>query len=409
MDWNVLGGVLSFISIVITLLLWILGGKIRLFIRLVVSSIAIMVVIFVAYQVYFQPLNGDAEDAYQEGVEPSLSMLPPTLTTTSTSTHELFTHDSPSSDGAVLRVPLLRKNSLSVDMGTPTEIAGSITVSGQVDERSFTPILSGNYRFVMSGLTEGHVNVTILNSDGFELACTTRRNEEGINLTLEAGEVYLISIGHWNVISPYTLIVWHQKPIVNISAYSEVRDSMQYDSQMNDYSFTPLINGNYRFEISGLTSGHVNVTILNSDGFELARTTRRNGEGINLTLEAGETYSISIGHWNVISPYTLIAWHQKPTVDVFQHSEVRDSIQYDSQRNGYSFTPLINGNYRFEISGLTSGHVNVTILNSDGFELARTTRRNEEGINLTLEAGETYSISIGHWNVISPYTLNILR
>jgi len=303
-----------------------------------------------------------------------------------------------------------------------------MTHSGQVDEHFFTPNIDGNYRFVIADLVSGGVDVRITDSNGFQLE---NRNsaDGGINLTLEGGTTYTIRIS-WRsgsatrvntIASSYTLRIWHQKPTVDTSEYTEISDSMQFSSQINNYTFTATRDGEHRFVVSGLTSGGVDVRITNSDGFQLAHRNSADG-GIGITLTAGTTYSIRVS-WRsgsatrvntVASSYLLRVWYQKPTVDISGYSGVTDSMQFIGQVNNYTFTADRNGEHRFAISGLTSGGVDVRITDSSGFQLANRNSA-DGGITVSLDAGTTYTIRVS-WRsgsatrvntVASPYTLSI--
>jgi len=314
------------------------------------------------------------------------------------------------------RIPLHFTNTHTVAMNAPIEILGNMSARDQSDEHTFTPTLDGSYRFVISGMTSGSVNLAIVNSDGFTLSNERRSNGEGTSISLEAGETYTIWVtwrANSTVATPYTLQIWYQKPTIDISEHTEVTDSMQFRDQRNLYTFTPTIDGNFRFAISGMTSGSVNLAIVNSDGFTLSNERRGNGEGTSISLEAGETYTIWVmwrANSTVVTPYTLQIWHQKPTIDVSGYADVTDSMQFRDQWNLYDFIPAISGSYRFAMSGMTSGSVNLAIVNSAGFTLTNDRRGNGEGTNVTLEAGETYTIWImwrANSTVATPYTLSI--
>jgi len=207
---------------------------------------------------------------------------------------------------------------------------------------------------------------------------------------------------------------------MNVTATTpqRIHGSISSIAQVNDHTFTPTLNGSYRFVLSGLTNGSFRVSIYDSNGFLRADDSwMSNDSAIALDLTAGQTYTIRIRNrdfGSLISPYTLTIWEQKPTVNITGFNRISDSLQFTNQVNIYSYTASRTGSYRFVLSGMTgNGSLRVSIYDSNGFLHAdEDWVFNGDGIPLDLTAGETYTIRIRNrdfGSLISPYTLTIER
>lgn len=302
---------------------------------------------------------------------------------------------------------------------------GSLTIEDQVDTYSFTPRVTGRYRFEISGLTEGtdhKVNLVIKNSgdgivDSTDYGIT---NDDGLTVKdMKAGETFQIQVKQYLGLDSYTLTIGNQKETLDITGYTKVKDIMEFIDQRNVYLFTPPVTGRYRFEISDLAKGtdhKVNLLVFNSGGGEEDSTSYgiANGEGLTIAnMHAGQTYEIQVRQYSGYDSYNLNIGYQKESIDISGYNVIADSIQYRDQKNVYFFTPTITGRYRFEISNLTKGSsnkVNLYVFNSRDGEEGSTNYgiMNGEGLTIKdMQAGETYQIQVRQCEGYDMYSLNI--
>ncbi len=302
---------------------------------------------------------------------------------------------------------------------------GSLTTEDQVDPYSFTPSITGRYRFEIADLTNGtnnKVNLVIENSGGGIVDSTKYGLGNGEGLTvkgMEAGEAVQVQVKQYTGLDSYTLCIGNQKETLDITGYTVVKDSIEFTDQRNVYSFTPPITGRYRFEISDLTKGSdhkVNMLVFNAGGGEEASTKYGigNGEGLTiLTMQAGQTYEVQVCQYMGYDAYHLNIGYQKEAVDITDYNVIADSVQYCEQKNIYYFTPAITGRYRFEIADLTKGSdnkVNLYVWNSrDGEEgSTRYGIGNGEGLTIKdMQAGETYEIQVRQYLGYDMYSLHV--
>ena len=181
--------------------------------------------------------------------------------------------------------------------------------------------------------------------------------------------------------------------------------------QKDEYSYVPEVGGIYRFEFSDVPSGtYYNLYVFNS-GNECIKysTDLDNGDGITVSLEAGQSYTIRVDQYKNTGSYVLNVGPQKPLVDVSQCTAVNDSIQYTEQENSYSFIAPRDGLYRFELSNVPEGtDLSIYACNS-GWESLKyaVDLDNGDGITLGLSEGQTYYIRAVQYRGVGNYTLNI--
>lgn len=303
--------------------------------------------------------------------------------------------------------------------------SGSITIENQVDTYSFTPNVTGRYRFEISGLTEGtdhKVNLVIKNSGDGIVDSTSYgiTNSDGLTINnMQAGETFQIQVKQYSGFDSYTLSIGKQKNSLDVTGYTIVKDIIEFKDQKNVYLFTPPITGRYRFEISDLANGtnhKVNLLVFNSGGGEEDSTNYgiANGDGLTIAnMQASQTYQIQVRQYSGFDSYNLNIGYQKESVDISNYNIIADSIQYRDQKNIYFYTPTVTGRYRFEISNLAKGtnnEVNLYVWNSRDGEEGSTSYGITNGEGLTIkdmQANETYQIQVRQYSGYDKYNLNV--
>ena len=323
-----------------------------------------------------------------------------------------------------ITVPALEKKEHSIAGITKSETSipaaemivynGNITEKGQMDTYTYTVSRDGKYRFEFSEMMSGtRVYLGIYDHLGKRVSDSYCYNEDGITVeNLKQGEVYQIKIEQEKNFSNYTLSIGQQKPVVDISGYTEISDSIEYKDQINVYTFSALVDGRYRFEISKMMSGtRVYLGIYDHLGKCVGDGYCYNEEGITVeNLKQGEVYQIRIEQEKNLSNYMLSIGQQKPVVDVSSRVEISDSIEYEDQINIYNFAADESGNHNLTVSGMTNGTtVQLYVFNQLGEEVAYDRSCvNGDSIQLkNLEIGTQYEIQIRQKTGTSSYILTI--
>lgn len=322
-----------------------------------------------------------------------------------------------------LTIPTIKTVSLTVDPYREVETeavnvdflyySGNISSNQQEDYYTFTAPVSGTYRFELKDMHSSHkVSVYLYDSNDDRLSYISGKNNgHGITHLLNGGETYKVKVSAYDGTGKYTLLIGQQKAPVDLTGYTSIADSIEFNGQTNYYTYTPAVSGEYRLYISQINSGtKVSIFIYDDEGYRLTYDSHvSRNEGLNVTLTAGMQYSITVEEYEGYGEYTFCIGPQKETVDITGYTVVNDSMQFKNQWNYYTFTPDIDGTYRFEVAQIDSGNnLNFYLYDSQGYQVSyRSNLRNGEGITETLEAGECYTFAVKYAEGLVPYQFTV--
>lgn len=289
----------------------------------------------------------------------------------------------------------------TVDISNSSTIYDQISFDNQKNKYTFTPKISGRYRF---DITEANSNVKFKmmmwddKDNNLEDTCSN-----GFFEVLEKGKTYDIQIRQYNGLGSYCFKIGFQKPTTDISGYTAVMDSIEYTDQKNVYTLTAPVSGRYRLDISE-TNANNKFKIMGWDhlDYDILDTYE---SGAYVDLKQGETYEFQVRHYSGFGDYTLNISYQKDTTDISEYEIVHDSITFESQVNNYSFVPNESRCYTFSLSDYSADcKYRLIILDELENELADSYGGDA---TVTLEAGKEYSIMICQYSGYGDYTLNI--
>ena len=301
------------------------------------------------------------------------------------------------------------------DISLLKEIDGIISSEGQAKDYAFTAKLDGVYRFEFSDIPSGvYHSMYLLNSGMEELFKSTNiGNGKGITKQLKAGETYYIRVKQSSKMGSYKLLIGHPIAVADVSGSTEIPGEITFTNQTNDYTFTPKLDGLYRFEFSDIPSGVYHSIYIFNSGMELlsSETGIGNGKGITRRIDAGETYYIRVQQSSKMGSYKLLIGHQTADTDVTGLLSFSGEITFTHQENNYAFAPSADGTYRFEFSNIPSGAYHSIYIFNSGMELlgSETGIGNGKGINRQLKAGETYYIRIKQSSKFGTYVVGITQ
>ena len=185
-------------------------------------------------------------------------------------------------------------------------------------------------------------------------------------------------------------------------------DNLNASAPSKSYAFIPPADGDYviYFDFSAGNAG-INYSVTDSYGNSSASGYRweygTNAETVSMT--ANITYTIDMGPYNDsgYSKFSITIYSPKKAADITDFTEVHDRVTYQGERNAYTFTPSISGQYNFYLSDVTS-NISLTCKVCDPFS----NEISDNGV-ASLTAGETYSIYVSQEDGLGRYTLNIGR
>lgn len=300
-----------------------------------------------------------------------------------------------------------------VDVSNVTLVSDSIQYIGQQNDYSFTANLSGVHRFDFSNVPDGtDLRLTIYNSGWEQLKSDYDLDTgDGFTYSLEEGKLYYLRVQQYENIGAYALNIGTKKPVIDISDYTVISDSMQYTGQQNDYSFTAQESGIHRFEFSDVPDGTDLRLIIYNSGWEELNSDYDldNSDGITYKLEAEKNYYLRIQQYENLGGYTLNIGVKKPVVDISNITRVSDSIQYTNQQNDYMFMANTDGLCKISFSNVQdSVDFSLAVYNSGWEELKSDyDLGNDDSFIFESSSEQKYYIRVFQRHGYSSFTLNI--
>ncbi len=248
------------------------------------------------------------------------------------------------------------------DISALTDLSDRISFTDQRNVYSFTVPRDGRYRFELYDMRKGLApEIQVYDRLGEQIAWDNYcENREGVTLkNLKAGDTYEIQVRQGTGTGAYRMLIGHQKETVDVSALTLVTDSLEYTDQRNVYSFTVPRDGRYRFELYDMMKGLApEIQVYDRLGEQIAWDNYcENHEGVTLkNLKAGDTYEIEVRQGTGTGAYRMLVGHQKETVRVTEETVIRDSVEYNDQRNVCQLEAWKDGDITVQAADLRSGN-----------------------------------------------------
>ena len=189
------------------------------------------------------------------------------------------------------------------------------------------------------------------------------------------------------------------KYMLDITGKTTLSGRIAYESQKDQYKYTAPVNGTYRFDTDLSAGSSVTVQIDGENGNYI-----KNGRNsLTIDLEAGQTYILSIEHYDGICDYTVSIGVPIEIEDITNQTTIVGKITYKDQKNKYLYTAPTTGTYRFDTDLSAGSSVTVQIDGENGNYI----KNGRNSLTIDLEAGQTYILSIEHYDGICDYTVSI--
>lgn len=288
-----------------------------------------------------------------------------------------------------------------VDISNSSTIYDQVSYANQKNRYSFTPQISGRYRF---DITEANANLDfrfMMWNDMDENLVNTYEN--GFYQVLEAGKTYEIQIRQFDGIGSYCLKVGFQKPETDITGYTVINDSIEYTDQKNVYFLTAPVSGRYRLDITETNASNT-YRLMAWDRLE-NNILNTYETGAYLDLNEGETCEIQVRYYDGFDKYILNIGYPNEEQDISGYERVYDAVNYVNQINYYKYVPTQTGAYTFNLSEYDSGCAfRLAIFDEYDYELSDTF---SGAATVELTAGKEYTVIIYQDTGVGNYTLNI--
>jgi len=293
----------------------------------------------------------------------------------------------------------------SLKIGIPAEtsiitegalIEGSITYQDQIDKYLYTAPINGIYRFDTELSAGGKVRVQVSGENGNFIDSGIN----GLTIDLEAGKTYLLSIEYYNGPCDYTVNTGVPIQISDISGSTFISGDITYQDQKDKYYYSASTSGTYRFDTNLSAGGKVRIQISGENGNYI----NSGIDGLTIDLEAGKTYILSIEYYNGTCNYTVNIGIPIEIRDISGSSSISGNITYQNQKDKYRYTASDNGTYHFDTNLSAGGTVCVQVSGENGNYI----NSGINGLNIDLEAGKTYILSIEYRNCFCSYDVLIV-
>ena len=291
--------------------------------------------------------------------------------------------------------------------------SGNIYESGQEDTYSFTASETGKYRCELSGMVSGFsVSMYVYDSNGNRVDYSTGiSNESGVTVSLTSGQTYTLCVRSSYGTGTYNVFVGMQKSAVDLSSYTIVHDDIEYKGQEIKYTYSPAVDGVYRFYIAQINNGiTVSMYVYDAAGYRVDYNTGiGQNSGVTVNLESGQTYTVIVKQSSSMGNFTMNIGPQQPAVDITDYTVIADSTKYSSQTNNYIFTARETGVYRFQIDQINNGiTVSLYLFDAAGYKVDYNTSIGQgSGITVSLSAGQTYLLQVKQSSNYGAYTMTI--
>ncbi len=242
----------------------------------------------------------------------------------------------------------------------PVDISGYDVIHDQMvsfyqsNTYTYTPETSGMYSFSFSGFTgNAEVYLKVCAENGRILENRSNMtNGSGITLELEAGQTYTLYMENGPYISPFTLTISTQRPVLDVTGYTGVVDRLSYQSQQRSYSFVAS-HSEYTFLLHGMDDegAFVKAYFYGPDGELLYKSDWwPNDSSFSWeNMEVGKTYTIVLEQSHRVTDFILHLLTPGEPVQIRDHVGIRDEMLYAGQTNAYRFTVERDGAYRFAL------------------------------------------------------------
>lgn len=297
------------------------------------------------------------------------------------------------------------------DISSDTVVHDAIEFEGQQVYYNYTPEEDGKYRFEITQINQGIlVSISIYDDAGYEVDYNNSIGQgDGVTTTLNAGRTYRVIVKQYSNLGTYTMNIGAQKPTIDISGVTVLRDGITYRGQKNNYTFTAAEDGVYRFEIDRINSGvSVSMELLDEAGYTVEQNTyMEKNDGLRAELQKGKTYRLIVSQCSDCGDYTMTIGTQKKMEDISAYSQVEDSIQFNGQVNLYGYSPASNGSCVFELAEMVSElQVSVEVYDDENYCLSRNSwMHSGDRVSVELEADREYRIKVLYCSGYGNYTL----
>lgn len=228
----------------------------------------------------------------------------------------------------------------------------------------------------------------------------------GINVDFKKDNRYTIYIRQNQGFPVCTIKIGIPNDVETVEG-NKIARKIEFIGQTDYYNYTAPVSGNYWFQFdTNNVEYNYKIEVYSSINEEIMDETYNNyGNGKNVYLNKGETYTIKVYYYNGLPEYDITIFEPEPEYFV-DGNAFSGSIYFPGQSNTYYYTAdwtgehtvsIVTSNHSASCNTMLKTEKNDTILNENG-EFEKTVYMN---------SGETYTFIISQRENFLDYTVYI--
>ena len=166
------------------------------------------------------------------------------------------------------------------------------------------------------------------------------------------GEKYTAEVTATGGEGNYVLLLGQQKATVDVSDYDRVQDSIEFEDQVNNYTFAPEVSGTYRFVIESDSSDFSMSFRICDEDSKAGGGNVEDAEEVSVDMAAGKKYRIEAACSGKTCRYGFSIYRPEASRDVTGKSIICDAVLYEGQKKAYTFKAAQSGQYRITVGNM---------------------------------------------------------
>ena len=229
------------------------------------------------------------------------------------------------------------------------------------------------------------------------------------------GDAFCMSCGGGHCDSDLRALLMPEREVMSRAMPSaEIRTfegTFNQESKTVNRDFTAPVTGRYYVFLDSAPKGlRAYCAVLDARGYELESDYLTQGDGFEVKLTAGGSYTLRAEQNRDPGTFRLAIGMPKEWQDLGECTEITDSFLYQKQDNRYTVTPRTSGIHTFWIGRAMKGlRIWLAVQDGQGYTLKDDYVTQNGGVSLRLNAGTTYYLHLGQNQDLGEYQLKIGR
>ena len=190
-------------------------------------------------------------------------------------------------------------------------ISDSVCFTEQVNRYVFTAPYDGVYGFFIRECNNGlRFNVKVTDAAGYEKCSGYLEQNDILNATLAAGQVYTVSVTQYRGKGDYVLGTAYAKDVAGLNGCEAFADTVNFSGETIRYSYVCAETGSYTFTLTSADSGfRIGLAVLDRANYSMGNGYLEKGNKLTVSLTAGQVYVVGVQHSRNTGDFTVTIKH----------------------------------------------------------------------------------------------------